>query len=72
MENKEQVKIQPHQQRVVDEYNELVEKTSKLGAFILDNPIYRSLEEDEQKDMKIQYDAMCVYTDALERRINRF
>ena len=72
MENKEQIKMQPHQQRVVDEYNELVEKTSKLGAFILDNPIYRSLEEDEQKDMKIQYDAMCVYTDALERRINRF
>ena len=74
MENKEQeqVKMQPHQQRVVDEYNELVEKTSKLGAFILDNPIYRSLEEDEQKDMKVQYDAMCVYTDALERRINRF
>ena len=72
MENKEQIKMQPHQQRVVEEYNELVEKTSKLGAFILDNPIYRSLEEDEQKDMKIQYDAMCIYTDALERRINRF
>ena len=70
--NTEQVKMQPHKQRVVDEYNELVEKTSKLGAFILDNPIYRSLEEDEQKDMKVQYDAMCVYTDALERRINRF
>ena len=66
------VNLQPHQQRVVDEYIELVEKTSKLGAFILDNPIYRSLEEDEQKDMKVQYDAMCVYTDALERRINRF
>ena len=70
--NTEQVKMQPHKQRVVDEYNELAEKTSKLGAFILDNPIYRSLEEDEQKDMKVQYDAMCVYTDALERRINRF
>lgn len=64
--------LQPHQQRVVEEYKELKDKTTKLGAFILDNPIYRSLEEDEQKDMKIQYDAMCVYTDALERRINRF
>lgn len=68
----EQVKMQPHQQRVVDEYNELVEKTSKLGTFILDNPIYKSLQEDEQKDMKIQYDAMCVYVDTLERRIKRF
>ena len=66
------VSLQPHQQRVVEEYNELVEKTSKLGAFILDNPIYRSLEEDEQKDMKIQYDAMCIYCDALESRIKRF
>ena len=66
------VNLQPHQQRVVEEYKELKDKTTKLGAFILDNPIYRSLEEDEQKDMKVQYDAMCVYTDALERRINRF
>ena len=68
----EQVKMQPHQQRVVDEYNELVEKTSKLGAFILDNSIYKSLEKDEQKDMQVQYDAMCVYVDTLERRIKRF
>ena len=66
------VNTQPHQQRVVEEYKELKDKTTKLRAFILDNPIYRSLEEDEQKDMKIQYDAMCIYTDALERRINRF
>ena len=64
--------IQPHQQRVIDEYTELQERTSKLGAFILDNPIYKSLQEDEQKDMKIQYDAMCVYCDTLERRIKRF
>ena len=66
------VNLQPHQQRVVEEYNELVEKTSKLGAFILDNPIYRSLEEVEQEDMKKQYDAMCIYCDALESRIKRF
>ena len=25
-----------------------------------------------QEDMKIQYDAMCVYVDTLERRIKRF
>lgn len=64
--------LQPHQQRVVDEYDELKDRTTKLGAFILDNPIYKSLQEDEQKDMKIQYDAMCVYVDTLERRIKRF
>ena len=32
----------------------------------------KNLQEDEQKDMKIQYDAMCVYVDTLERRIKRF
>lgn len=64
--------LQPHQQRVVDEFNELKDKTSKLGAFILDNPIYLNLPSEEQKDMQTQYDAMCTYYDALERRISRF
>ena len=64
--------LQPHQQRVIEEYRELKEKTSKLGVFILDNPIYLTLIEEEKKDMQIQYDAMCQYCDALERRINRF
>lgn len=60
------------QQRIVDEFNELKQKTSKLGAFILDNPTYQNLSEEEKNDMKIQYDAMCIYCDALERRIKRF
>ena len=64
--------LQPHQQRVIEEYRELKEKTSKLGVFILDNPIYLTLIEEEKKDMQIQYDAMCQYCDTLERRINRF
>ena len=64
--------LQPHQQRVVDEHKELKDKTSKLGAFILDNPIYLKLEEDEKEDLKTQYDAMCIYQDVLERRIKRF
>lgn len=64
--------LQPHQQRVVDEFNELKDKTSKLGAFILDNPIYLNVPSEEQKDMKTQYDAMCIYCDTLERRISRF
>jgi hypothetical protein len=37
------VNLQPHQQRVVEEYKELKDKTTKLGAFILYNPIYLSL-----------------------------
>lgn len=64
--------LQTHQQRVVDEHQELSERTKKLGAFILDNPNYLNQSEEEQTDMKIQYDAMCIYVDALERRISRF
>lgn len=64
--------LQPHQQRVVDELSELKDKTSKLGEFILDNPIYLKLDTEDQKDMQTQFDAMCIYCDALERRISRF
>lgn len=62
----------PHQKRVVDEFQEVKIKTTKLGEFILDNPIYLEQSKEEQEDMKIQYDAMCIYCDALERRIKRF
>jgi len=37
----------PHQQRVVDEANELREKFLKLDAFVLDNAIYKKLEKEE-------------------------
>lgn len=65
-------KLLPHQQRVVVEFEELKDRTSKLGAFILDNPIYLELDDEEKKDMKIQYNTMCIYVDVLERRIQRF
>ncbi|MCT4181920.1 hypothetical protein KRE40_03610 [Elizabethkingia meningoseptica] len=64
--------LQPHQQRVVDELNEVRERHSKLGAFILDNPIYLSLPKEEKKDLKIQCNAMAIYVDTLERRVSRF
>ena len=62
----------PHQQRVVDEKNELEDKFSKLGAFVLDNPIYMSLEDDDKQDLTEQYDAMEKYLIILERRISKF
>jgi len=62
----------PHQQRVVDEANELRDKFSKLGAFILDNPIYQGLDQDEKSDLDSQYLAMEQYLIILDRRISRF
>lgn len=64
--------LQPHQQRVIEEYNDLKSKTSKLNAFILDNPTFLTLEKEEQNELKVQYEAMCTYQDALDRRIKRF
>lgn len=68
----QKVNLQPYQQKVVEEYKELKDKTTKLGAFILDNPIYLTLREEEQKDLNLQNEAMCQYCDILERRISRF
>ena len=62
----------PHQQRVVDETTELQDKFSKLGAFILDNPIFNTLDTPEQVDLQSQYDVMGTYLEILERRISRF
>jgi len=62
----------PHQQRVVDEATELNDKFSKLVAFILDNPIYPTLDTDEQQDLAEQYNVMEKYLVILERRISRF
>ena len=72
MENTEVKEYAPHQQRVVDEANELKDKFSKLGAFILDNPIYLTLPQKEQDDLSEQYDVMEKYIFVLERRISRF
>lgn len=64
--------FQPHQQRVVDEKNELAEKVTKLGAFILDNPIFNTLDVEEQTDLHRQYAVMQTYLTILDSRISRF
>ena len=62
----------PHQQRVIDERNELQAKFSNLGVFILDNPIFNTLDVEEQFDLRSQHDVMGEYLDILGRRILRF
>jgi hypothetical protein len=64
--------LQPHQQRVIDERKELDDKIKKLGPFILDNPIFLTLETEEQIDLKSQYEFMNKYLSVLDRRIGRF
>ena len=62
----------PHQQRVVDEKNELQDKCSKLKVFILSNPIFNTLDAEEQTDLQRQSAVMETYLFILERRISRF
>lgn len=64
--------LQPYQQKVIEEHDELSKRTFKLVNFITNNPIFDKLPRDEQVDLKIQYEAMRVYSNILKRRINRF
>jgi len=65
--------LQPHQERVVNEAEELKEKIIKLMVFISkDNVVYESLKDIEKIDLKQQLLAMQYYLTILTSRINRF
>ena len=63
--------MEPHVERMLVEERELSEKTKKLAEFITTNPIFKTLPEDEQADMKSQLAAMTIYADILSKRISR-
>lgn len=65
--------MQPHQQRVISERDELSDKISKLDTFIdPSNVIYASLCKEDQYLLKDQLTYMCEYLGILEKRILRF
>ncbi len=68
---KESTIMAPHQQRVVDEYNELFEKTTKLGVFF-GSPIFAKLGVREQALLNRQWRAMQEYGLILSERIAAF
>ena len=75
MENTEtttEKEFAPHQQRVVDEKNELEDRFKKLDSFILDNPIFTSLPQEEQDLLTEQKSLMERYLAVLIKRIERF
>jgi len=57
--------------RLIDEFNELVERKEKLAAFIKDNPIYKTIDRVEQRAMKNQLHVMEIYVDILFDRLDR-
>ena len=64
--------LQPHQQRVVDEKNELDDRATKLSDFIGLNPLFDNLDPAEQERMKVQNDLMWQLSEVLGARINAF
>lgn len=65
------MKLQPHQQRVVDEKTELDEKRDKLSIFF-DSDIYNGLDEENKSLLRIQHGVMTQYSDILSKRIGLF
>lgn len=63
--------LQPHQQRVVDERTELVEKLGKLDKFI-DGDVFDTLPPEDQKLLEVQQSLMTHYAKILDQRIARF
>jgi hypothetical protein len=61
-----------HQQRVIDEANELGTKIDALVAFIMENPIFETLDVQEQTRLRAQFEAMDRYFEILLARIDNF
>ena len=63
--------LAPHEVRVVQERTELVEKITKLHAF-MGTDIYNSLKEEDKFKFERQEHAMIMYSEVLLERINSF
>ena len=62
----------PHQQRVVDEKNELFDKVEKLDAFIKTNPIFWQMELQDRQLLEEQLKHMNAYWNVLRQRVEGF
>ncbi len=66
------MELQPHQQRVVTEKEELDTKATALSNFIGTSPIFDTLAPAEQERLKEQNDVMWRYSEILGARIAAF
>ena len=66
------MELQAHQQRVVNEKEELDKKATALSDFIGNNPIFDTLDEDELNRLREQNDVMWKYSEILGERIAAF
>lgn len=61
--------MEPQQERVVKERDELLDKTEKLAVFIERSVIHKSLPEEEQSRLSRQLGVMKLYLAILDERI---
>ncbi|QDH83621.1 hypothetical protein [Achromobacter phage Motura] len=61
----------PHQQRVVSEHSELMERLTKLKAFF-ETQLFKDLPLADQELLETQAFFMDRYADTLAERITRF
>jgi len=69
---REETKMEPHQQRVVDEKTELDKKARALSEFIGNSPTFDTLDPAEQERLREQNDIMWQYSEVLGQRIAAF
>ena len=63
--------LQPHQQRVAEESQELLGRIERLQAFT-DSPVFAGLDSAERDRLLRQMSAMADYATVLAERINAF
>jgi uncharacterized protein YjgD (DUF1641 family) len=71
MENAKTNSLLPHQQRVVEERIELIDKITKLHSFFKTST-FADLNEENQNLLDEQSQIMMKYSDILLKRINKF
>lgn len=64
--------LPPHQQRVLDEKQELDIRITRLDEFILRNALFRQLDPEEQARLRRQLDVMRELSLILGERISAF
>ncbi len=63
--------MQPYQQRVINERDDLAEKLDKLTKFG-ETDVFDNLSLEDQQLLDNQWDFMSLYLDCLNRRIAKF
>lgn len=63
--------MQSHEERVVQERDDLLKKIRKLGEF-LETQTYSNLAYEDRKLLNIQHTTMQTYAEVLNARIGRF